>query len=343
MSNAVSSALASVLKARRAEFNQRFLAAQQQHRTLTADAWQSFLRETLSPVGEIVAAHDAAAVDGVINVLYEQALPLVAKQWLGPAPRDAVFAACYKQLLAALAPLLAREPERVSGALLNALHQMCALDGVYAKEWTQRMVAILKPVAGSTTVDQALALGRVVAWRAGMASQRDAALRDGPTLPVEWTRAALDVPFTPDTALWNTLAQNPALRAEEKAPPAKPEWLGWCGGFRGLGGPFAFLPVLGMAGGRLAASDGQHTWWLAADGYGRQCVRVGAASEWPLQPGDKQIAAKVGEGGFVVLAGRTHPFPELETARDAVWHHGILAVVLRTSYQVALLRCPRLT
>ena len=155
MSGAVSSALASVLKARRDEFNQRFLAAQQQHRTLTPEAWHAFLRETLSPVAEIIAAHDAAAVDGVINVLYDQALPLVAKQWLGPAPRDAVFAACYKQLVAALAPLVAREPERMSGAVLNALHQLCAMDGARAKEWTQRVAAILKPVATFATVDGA--------------------------------------------------------------------------------------------------------------------------------------------------------------------------------------------
>ena len=341
MTGAVSAALAAVLKARRADFNQRFIAAQQQQRTLTPEAWHAFLRETLSPVAEIVAAQDAAAVDGVIDVLYDQALPLVAKQWLGPVPRDAVFAACYKQLLAALAPLVAREPERVSGALLNALHQLCTVDGARAKEWTQRMAAVLKPVATSATVEQALALGRVIAWRAGLASQREAALRDAPALPADWMRSALDLSFTPDAALWNTLAQHPALRAEEKEPPKKPEWLGWCGGFRGMGGPFAALPAIGRAGGRMAASDGQHTWWLAADGYGQQCVRIGAASEWPLEAGDKSITAKVGDGGFVVIAGRTHPFPELETAHDAVWQGGILAVVLRTSYQVALLRCPK--
>lgn len=336
MTGAVSHALASVLKARRTDFNQRFIAAQQQQRALTADAWHAFLRDTLSPVAEIIAAQDAAAVDGVINVLYDQALPLVAKQWLGPAPRDAVFASCYKQLL------VAREPERVSGALLNALHQLCTLDGARAKAWTQRMAAILKPVAATATVEQALALGRVIAWRVGLASQREAALRDAPALPADWMRTALDLSFTPNAALWNTLVQQPALRAEEKEPPKKPEWLGWCGGFRGLGGPFASLPAVGLAGGRLAASDGQHTWWLAADGYGQQCVRMGAATEWPLEAADKSVAAKVSEGGFMVMAGRTHPFPELETAHDAVWQGGILAVVLRTSYQVALLRCPQL-
>lgn len=342
MSGVVGNALAAVLKARRAEFNQRFLAAQQQQRSLTAEAWHGFVRDTLNPVAEIIAAHDEAAVAEVIDVLYDQALPLVARQWLGPAPRDPVFAACYKQLLAALAPLLARDPQRVSGAWLNALHHLCALAPARAQDWTQRMATALKPVAASVTVEQALALGRVIAWRTGLAAQRAAALRDAPALPPEWIRQALDIPFTPDAALWDALRNNPAMRAEEKAAPHKPEWLAWCGGFRGLGGPFAALPAVGMAGGKLAASDGMSTWWIAADGYGQQLVRMGAAGDWPLAPMDAATVAKVNAGGFVVFGGRSHPFPELETAHGAVWHEGVLAVVLRTSYQVALLRCGQL-
>lgn len=336
-SSVVSSALAAVLKAGRADFNQRFKSAQQQYRTLTVEDWQAFIRDTLSPVAEIVAAQDESAVADVVSVLYDQALPLVAKQWLGPTPRDPVFATCYKQLLAALAPLLAREPQRVSGGLLNALYQLCALDAVRAREWTQRMSAIVKPLATTITVDEALALGRVVAWRVGMASQRGVALRDGPSLPADWVKLALDVPFTPDAALWSALRKNPAQRAEEKAPPAKPEWLSWCGGFRGLGGPFAALPAVGMAGGHLAASDGQATWCIAADGYGQQTVRMGSAADWPLNEG---FVVKATPQGAINVTGKVYAFPELETAHTAVWHEGILAVVLRTSYQVALLRCP---
>lgn len=337
----IGNALTAVLKARRSDFNQRFKLAQQQYRTLTAEAWHAFVRDTLNPVAEIIAAHDDAAVAEVISVLYDQALPLVAKQWLGSAPREPVLAACYKQLLATLAPALAREPERVSAALLNALHQLCALNTQRAQDWTQRMVAILKPVAASVTVEQTLALGRVIAWRVGLAALREAALRDAPTLPADWVRQALDIPFTPDAALWSTLNRNPAMRAEEKEPPRQPEWLGWTGGFRGLGksgGPFAALPSIGLAGGRLAAGDGNHTWWLAADGYGQQAVRMGAAADWPLEAG---TPVKVSESGAITLAGKTHSFAELEIARGALWHSGILAVVLRTSYQVALLRCPQ--
>ena len=75
------------------------------------------------------------------------------------------------EAMAALAPLVAREPERMSGAVLNALHQLCAMDGARAKEWTQRVAAILKPVATFATVDQALALGRGVRLHHGQVDE----------------------------------------------------------------------------------------------------------------------------------------------------------------------------
>ena len=339
--SSIGNALATVLKAQRGDFNQRFKLAQQQYRALTAEAWYAFIADTLNPVAEIIAAHNEDAVSEVINVLYDQALPLVAKQWLGSAPREPVLAACYKQLLAMLAPVLVREPERVSAALLNALHQLCALDPQQAQEWTKRFAAIVKGAAAAPDVEHVLALGRVLAWRVGLAAQREAALRAAPHLPQAWMQQALDLPATPTAQLWDTLAKEPALRADETRPPAKPEWLGWAGGFRGLGrsgGPFVALPSIGLAGGRLAASDGVHTWWLAADGYGQQVVRMGAAEDWPLT---SATPVKVSESGAITRADKTHGFPELETARGAVWHGGILAVVLRTSYQVALLRCPQ--
>ena len=88
----------------------------------------------------------------------------------------------------------------------------------------------------------------------------------------------------------------------------------------------------------LAASDGEHTWWLAADGYGAQAVRMGPAADWPLDT--LSALAKTAADGTVAVGKNVRKFDELETARTAAWHAGIVAVTLRTSYQVALLRCP---
>jgi hypothetical protein len=333
----IGKALEAVLKARRADYNQRFKLAQQHYRALTAEDWLAFMSDTLNAVAESVAAHDESAVPAVIDALYDQTLPLVAQCWLSREPREPVLVASYRQLLVALAPALASEPARVSGALLNALHHLCVADAQRAQEWTQRLGAI---AGKSGDVEAVLALGRVLAWRMGLPAYRESALRAGPQLPLAWAQKALDLSAPPNAALWEALAQSPALRADEAAAVRNPgfEWLVWSGGYRGLGGPFAKQPMVGLAGGKLAASDGENTWWLAADGYGAQAVRMGSAADWPLDT--LSALAKAAADGTVAVGKNVRKFAELETARAAAWHAGIVAVTLRTSYQVALLRCP---
>jgi hypothetical protein len=295
------------------------------------------MRDTLDPVAERVAAHDPDAVAAVVEALYDQALPLVAKHWLGREARDPVLAAGYRTLLVALAPALARDPARLSGSVLNALHQLCRDDAERARQWTERLARL---GAGIADVDTVLDLGRVLAWRGGWPAWRDAALQAAPRLPAALAQAALELAVPPTASLWQVLAAAPTLRADEVGTPAASGigWLGWAGGFRGLGGPFAHTPVVGVAAGRLAASDGSDTWWLAGDGYGTQAVRMGSASDWPLErrAGSVQVSA----AGTVAAGAVKREFPELETASGCAWHAGLLAVTLRISYQVALVRCP---
>jgi len=334
----IGKALAAALKANRADFNQRFRLAQQQYRGLTAEDWLAFVRNTLNPVAERVAVHDEAAVPAVIEALYEQSLPLVAQRWLGSQPREPVLGAAYRQLLVALAPALACDPARLSGALLNALYQLCQTDAQRARAWAQRLADL---GAGIHDTDTVLALGRVLAWRIGFPAYRAFALQAGPGLPPALAQQALGLPALPDAAWWDALTRLPTLRADEVAGPHTQElqWLGWSGGYRGLGGPFAVLPTVGLATGKLATSDGESTWWIAADGYGAQLVRMGSAADWPLDM--LSAAAKAAADGTVAIGKHSHRFAELETAHGAVAHAGIVAVTLRTSYQVALLRCPQ--
>jgi len=333
----IGKALAAVLQTGRAPFNQRFRAAQQQHRGLDAGAWLAWMKDTLDPVAARVAAHDASAVAPVVDVLYDQALLLVAKNWLGPRARDPVLAAAYRELLVGLAPALAREPARLSGSLLNALHQLCRDDPARARHWSERLAQL---GAGLTDVDAILGLGRMLAWRAGWPAQRAAALQVAPRLPPALAQAALELSAPPGPSLWAALTAAPTLRADEVGLPVARDlsWLGWCGGFRGLGGPFARLPSVGLAAGQLAASDGMDTWRLAGDGYGTQALRMGAGADWPVAPADSRV--RVSSTGTVTAGALSREFPDLESAAAWAWHAGLLAVTLRTSYQVALLRCP---
>jgi hypothetical protein len=323
-------ALAAALRAGRAQFNQRFRSAQQQYRGLEAEDWLAWLKATLDPVAERVAAADAAAVAAVVDTLYDQALPLVAKRWLGGEAREPVFDGAYRDLLVALAPALARDPARLSASLVNALHQLCRDDPRRARLWADRLAQL---GAGLADVDAVLALGRVLAWRRGWPAQRAAALAAAPRLPPALVQQALDLSEPPGPELWTALAAAPTLRADEVGTAAarEPGWLGWSGGFRGLGGPFKRLPTVGLAGGGLAATDGADTWRIMGDGYGTQAVRMGTSADWPVEPAAGSDAA----------GALAREFPELESASGQAWQAGLLAVTLRTSYRVALVRCPR--
>jgi hypothetical protein len=339
VSVAPAAALATVLRAGRSDFNQRFKLAQQQYRALTGEDWQHYLRHTLGPVAAKVRAHDADRVAAVINVLYDQGMPMVAQNWLGAQARVPELAAAYCQLLTALTPALTRDPARVSGALLNALYQISQHDVQSIKPWADRLAALAGALDDTDTV---LCLGTVLAWRIGLAAYRAAALQAAAALPPPLVQAALALPQPPAAALWQALQRAPTLRPDEVGVEglAKMNWLGWCGGFRGLGGPFAQMPVIGIAGNKLAASDGEHTWWLAADGYGLQCVRMGRAADWSLQRSSQTGSEPVQVSAAGEVRARTHSetFNELASATACVWHNGILAVTLRTSYQVSLLR-----
>ena len=328
--------LAAVLIAGRADFNQRFNLAQQHYRGLTAGDWFAYVKETLEPVADAVATQDAARMAAVVDVLYDQGLPLVAQHWLGPQTRQPVLATAYRQLLCALAPALASDPQRLSGSLLNALHQICLHDARCAQRWADSLARIAAKVS---SIDSVLALGVLLAWRGGMATYREAALQAGAALPPQLAQAALGLPQPPAADLWARLRHAPTLKPEEITVGPQPgvEWLGWIGGYSGLGGPFAKRPQIGVAGGKLAASDGTDTWWLAADGYGIQGLRMGRSEDWPLQslPARASVA---GDGTLTRLGQAAQKFAELETAESCAWHEGVLAVTLRTSYQVALLR-----
>ena len=333
----IGAALAAVLELNRAQFNQRFRAAQQQYRELDGQSWLAWMKDTLDPVAQRVAAHDPAAAMAVVDALYDQALPLVAKRWLGREARDPLLAAAYRDLLLALVRALVRDPARLSGSLLNALHQLCRDDPARARRWAERLAQLGEAIAD---VDTVLDLGRLLAWRCGGPAWREAALGVAPRLPAALAQAALDLAAPPTPSLWADLAAAPALRADEIGTPVAraPAWLGWSGGFRGLGGPFARMPVVGIAAGKLAASDGTDTFRLAADGYGTQAMRMGSISDWPLERSDARVHVS-GAGELSSGAGKW-TFPALQTAAGWAWHADVLAVTVRTSYQVALVRCP---
>ncbi len=325
-------ALAGVLRAGRAGFNQRFQDAARAG-GLDGEDFQTWLTGTLDPVAEALAAtrRDGLAIS--LLALYEMGLALVARGWLGPKAREPAIDAGLRTLLTALPQCLAAQPTRFPGALVNALHRLAQGQPQRALVWAQDLSA-LAPWCDSA--EQALSLGRVLAWRLGLASLRQRALADAQTLPGEPLRLILGLERPPtgeDLARW---LHQPQAMPGESAAPLVPRLLGWAGGFAGFGGPFRRPPLVGLDAGRLVAGDGESRVALFGDGYGTEAVQIGGG---PVPTPADPSPARVSGAGLLAWNGRRISMPELASARAWQWHQGLLAVALGTSHRVALLRC----
>ena len=326
-------ALSAQLQAGRAGYNQLFRAAAQAHPGLDGEAFQLWLETTLDPVAESVAAARPESLARAVGELYELALPLVARGWLGPLARQPAIDEGLREVLAALPHCTASATGQFAGAVLNALHRLAAADPNQARRWSEGMKRL---APWCNDVDTALALGRVLAWRCGLPSLRTRALQEARSLPAEAVQQALGLqaPLSPQRL--DQLIARPLAMPDGK--PTDPiGLLGWVGGFRGFGGHFARPPRVGLDEGALVAGDGDALCRLFADGYGIEAVKVGTGQPRPEPLGLSD--ARIEASGELRWAGQRRQFPQLAGASSWQWQGGLLAVSLATSHRVALLRC----
>src|SRR5690349_17717405 len=113
--------LAAFLAVHREALNARFAAARHTQPQLNGAALLEHLRQTLAPVAEAVAADFVEKVEPVLFALYDLSLELVGKQLLGPASRQPAINEAWQTLLPRVPRLLSREPQRLAGAVTNAV------------------------------------------------------------------------------------------------------------------------------------------------------------------------------------------------------------------------------
>ena len=289
---ALTGPLAAALQSRREGFNARFAMVKRELPKLDAAAVLDFLRETLAPLSESVHQIDPDAVPGVCERLYTVALPLIARDLLGPNARSPALARAWSDTLPQLAPWIIAEPERLARAVSNAVFSLENQPGARAEQWTAALIRI-GPVAPSAS--DLLEAGLVLGWLAGLAQYRRSALEVAARLPPTLCAAALGLtdPTTVPDALAR-LRQSPW--AYPRAPgAAEPRVQARTGGFRGLGGPFLAPPRVALADGGLVASDGHGTFTVHADRFGPALLASQAPFPAPVDP-------KVGAGLFARLA-----------------------------------------
>lgn len=277
-------ALAAALERGRDEYNARFAAARRVHRQLDAAAFSTHLVENLAPMIDALQAHDPAVVDRAVHVLFELSCDLVARRWLGPQVRNEALNRLWRDILPQLVGFWAQSPRDVVLRLTWAVHHLSETLPTAAEEWMRRLAALGAQCADTRTL---LDIGKVLAWRAGMAHFRDSALQVWRTLPDELRyqtlcltsadeRALLDPATRPALDVLNDALQDPWFHptfhlvgadAKERAARSAAT-MRLVGGFVGFGAQFLAPPRVFAHDGQLVAFDGKHCFSIHADAFG---------------------------------------------------------------------------
>lgn len=329
--------LARALEAAREPLNARFAEARLRLPGLEAGRFASHLRQTVAPIIAAVDAAKTGSVHQVLEVLYGLSLELMGAELLGPQARYPALDAGWRELLPAVAPLLAAQPQRVASSLSNALYNLSVTAGARPEEWLESMVAA---AAGIADVDTLLQAGQVAAWRRGMAHYREAALDLLAGLPAPQACLALGLPPQPTldgTELAGRLRANPWHTTETLLGRQTPTLgvVAVVGGFRGYGGPFLTPPRIDAADGELYLRDAESSWLLRADGFGSALHRLDQAPAPARQPDLGGFS--IDHDGTVRRGELTASIPKLGGHASAAGNETTLAVSLPYSHRVFLL------
>lgn len=258
---ALSASFAQVLAAGRRQFNARVEEAKRRSPSFDAAGFAAFLQQQVD--GVVVAVNGAAPsrLTAVALAAYDVALSLCLHGLAGPAGRAPLLNQAWSRLFPLLADRIAEQPQEVLGALSNAIVHLGGVDGARGDEWLDLM-AQLAPRAG--TVEQLLDLGKVLAWRAGLAHFRAGALLAADGLPPALQRAALGAPTD---GSWSALRA--ALASDPWASSQARRVNGWqLGAFTGFGGRFSQPPELRLSPAGFLVRSGTRHFLAIADAFG---------------------------------------------------------------------------
>jgi hypothetical protein len=257
----ISTPFAQVLAAGRRQFNARVEEARRRSPGFDAAAFASFVQGEVD--GVVAAVHAVAPnrVTAVAPVAYDMALSLCLHGLAGPAARAQLLNQAWSQLFPKLAARVAEQPQDVLGALSNAVVHLGGVDGARSAEWLARMVELAPSAA---TVGQLLDLGKVLAWRSGLAHFRTGALLAADALPPALQLAAVGAQ---EDSHW--VALRAAMAADPWASPQPRRAEGWqLGTFTGFGGRFSQPPELRIAPVGFLVRSGTRHFLAMADAFG---------------------------------------------------------------------------
>lgn len=327
--NQVAPAFTQVLERHRSELNACFQLARQLAPALEGEEFLYCLRTFVAPLVERCDATFSERTDEVGVVLYDIALQLWSKGLLGRESRCAALNKAWLELLPELSKLIVQSPKRVVGSVCNAVVQLAQTRGVRVDEWIDKL-RNLAPLCQS--VDELLEVGRVLAWRCGLAHGRSKALHACWSLSPEIVCAALEVGEENRESTILQLERDLWYSSTHASTQVNTplQLVAQVGGFTGFGGEFALPPQVVLWNGSLYVSDGNATegeksWRIFADRFGATLVRASLPAQQPKTSLDNTTLHQI-------LAS----LPEAKNLQSWASDGRTLAVTVSTSHHVFL-------
>jgi hypothetical protein len=323
----VSPRLAAALDARRAVLNAHF---RRHGRGVDPEAFGAFMARTVDPVVSNAAGDPALSVR-LAEALFELGLRAFQQGRLSAAGESA-FETGLRAALPRFGAHLADDPRRLVVASANGWDRLeRALGADAADGWLREWASVAEGFSGEALYEA----GMVLAWRAGLAEARDAALlRLRAMAPALQTRLVGSAELDPDP-------ERRFATPGSRAPLGALRIVARVGGFAGFGGPFLSRPEVHAVEGRVYATDGDVVRELFADVFGARLSTAQLSALEVLEraepAGRSRAAPRVDKDGAVQWAGLAERFEALRGASTAVAVPGLLAVTLQSSFCVFVL------
>jgi hypothetical protein len=331
-------AFAQALKNNRDKLNTKFAYARHASQAIEAEAFKEHLRLMVAPIIEAVGRVAPKSVDEVLLTLYEFSLDLMSKGMLGAETRYPALLRGWNQIFAQFPHLLAQDPAKFAGSISNALYNLSINQNTRPDFWINEMLSL---GWNCSDVQAFLEVGKIVAWRSGMAHYREGALDACLTMDAKLARAALcinDGSDTPMEVIVEKLQQDPWIApwaaSQEGQGNKRLKIASIVGAFRGFGGLFITPPEVFLSGSDFYVFDNEYCWLMTADLFGATLHRIGAYIPEPDKT--KQQEFKIDKSGRVSRADYQMIFPELETPSSCAANETTLAVTVPISFGVYL-------
>ncbi len=330
-SRSVSPVLERILRERRHAYNFRVSEARSRFPHLNATDAASFFVNDLAPLIDALSTLPSVGSDqleSICDIAVEVGAKATGLRLLGVNAVEPWVTELWRNTFPALAQHIAANPLAVITELSHATAQFSAHRASRPQQWLQ-----LLKVHGPKAADlaQLRSLGKVFAWRSGLAHYRTGALAAADQLPTELVEAALQIPAPQSWAEWRdalNASRWPGSLVEATGVLAK------VGAFRGFGGVFLEPPTLATCDGDLIARSGGDAWTICADLFGATLHRTQDHGEPAGVTCEEPVLIL---GDFVFLPSQAVELGAAAPVTSAVQQGNILAITTNNSHAVWLL------